>query len=68
MGFKDRLDWADAAVPVVASIGFVVKEHITAPDAIVRLFRRLYRACQGSCCGRRRPPHVVGPPELSMLT
>jgi len=33
--FKERLDWADAAVPVVASIGFVIKERITAPDAIV---------------------------------
>jgi hypothetical protein len=33
--FKERLDWADAAVPVVASIGFVIKERITAPDAII---------------------------------
>jgi hypothetical protein len=32
---KGRLDWADAAVPLAASIGFVIKQGKSDPVAIV---------------------------------
>jgi hypothetical protein len=32
---KDRFDWADAAVPALASIGFVIKRGSEDPVAIV---------------------------------
>jgi hypothetical protein len=32
---QGRLDWADAAVPALASIGYVVKQGLSDPVAIV---------------------------------
>lgn len=35
MAAKGRLDWADAAVPAAASVGYVIKRGITDPALMV---------------------------------